>query len=45
MDRRRLWIGAQHAVQRAEAEIRQASSRPFDPGGAGQRAGRGRVRR
>jgi hypothetical protein len=31
MDRRRLWVGAQHAVQRAEAEIRRASSRPFDP--------------
>ena len=31
LDRRRLWVAAQRAVQRAEAEIRHASTHPFDP--------------
>jgi len=30
MDRRRLWVGAENPVHRADADIRHASSRPFD---------------
>jgi hypothetical protein len=30
LERRRLWIGAEHAVHRADADIRHASNHPFD---------------